>query len=60
MVFFDLSGAFARDDAVENFRNRGIEIEIHSPKKEINKVLENLNLYKKWQEKFEAKVLFVV
>lgn len=59
VVFIDLSGAFALDDAVESFRARGIEVEVFSPNQEINKVLENLNLYKKWQEDLEAKVLLV-
>jgi len=60
VVFIDLSGAFALDDAVKNFRERGVVVEIYSPKGEVNKVLENLNLYKKWQEECEAKLQLAV
>ncbi len=57
VVFIDLSGAFALDDAIENFRRNGIDVEVYSPNPEINKVLSSLNLYKKWQDDLEARVL---
>jgi SulP family sulfate permease len=60
VVFIDLSGAFALDDAIQNFREKGIEVEIYSPNDDINKVLGKLNLYKKWQDDLAARILLVV
>lgn len=51
VVFIDLSGAFALDDEIEKLKNKGISIEIIYPRDEVNKVLVDLNLYKKWNEK---------
>lgn len=57
VVFIDLSGAFALDDAIMGFKNRDIDVEVYSPNDDINKVLSKLSLYRKWQDELEAKVL---
>jgi len=56
VVFIDLSGAFALDDAIESLKTKGVEIQIISTNKSVNRVLDRLNLSKKWKEKIEPKV----
>ena len=56
VVFIDLSGAFALDDSISRYKNKGIVVEIISPNPNINKVLEKLKLYNKWQKDIEAKI----
>lgn len=56
VVMIDLSGAFALDDAIENLKERGIRVQVISPKENINKVLVNLKLINKWNEITEEKL----
>lgn len=56
VVMIDLSGAFALDDAIDSLRERGVSVEILYPEEKVNKVLVDLNLYRKWNQKIEPAV----